>query len=77
MKILVLTGTQEAEVSKILHRLNKTPGLHEEDYNIKDEIYTNFLQHKDVLFVVDDRKQVVDMWRSKGLTVLQCAEGNF
>lgn len=34
MKILVLTGTQEAEVSKILHRLNKTPGLHEEDYNI-------------------------------------------
>jgi hypothetical protein len=29
-----------------------------------------------ILFV-DDRKQVVDMWRSLGYTVLQCAEGDF
>jgi predicted kinase len=29
------------------------------------------------LLVVDDRKQVVDMWRSHGYTVLQCDVGNF
>lgn len=26
-----------------------------------------------ILFVVDDRQKVVDMWRSEGLTCLQCA----
>lgn len=31
----------------------------------------------DVLFCVDDRKQVTDMWRRNGLICLQCAEGNF
>lgn len=30
-----------------------------------------------VAFVLDDRDQVVRMWRSLGLTVLQVAEGNF
>lgn len=28
-------------------------------------------------FIIDDRKQVVDMWRRRNLTVLQCAEGEF
>lgn len=42
--------------------------------NILDfEIKTRY----DILFVVDDRKQVVDMWRDNSYTVLQCAEGNF
>jgi hypothetical protein len=32
----------------------------------------------DVQFVVDDRKQVVDMWRNvAGLPVAQVAEGKF
>ena len=31
----------------------------------------------DVLFVVDDRQKVVDMWRDLGLVVLQPAPGNF
>lgn len=30
-----------------------------------------------ILFVVDDRDSVVDMWRSHGLTVLQCQRGDF
>ncbi len=30
-----------------------------------------------VNYVLDDRNQVVDMWRSIGLTVLQVADGNF
>lgn len=30
-----------------------------------------------VLFVVDDRSRVVEMWRSEGLVCLQCAPGEF
>lgn len=42
--------------------------------NILDfEIKTRY----DILFVVDDRQQVVDMWRDNGYTVLQCAKGDF
>lgn len=49
-----------------------------EDYVVKQELYDNEIKDKfDVLFCVDDRKQVVDMWRRNGLTCLQCAEGNF
>jgi hypothetical protein len=32
---------------------------------------------KDILFAVDDRQQVVDMWRRNGITCLQCDEGQF
>jgi hypothetical protein len=32
--------------------------------------------HK-ILFVVDDRKKVVDMWRQNGVTCLQCDYGDF
>lgn len=42
--------------------------------NILDfEIKTRY----DILFVIDDRQQVVDMWRDNGYTVLQCAKGDF
>ena len=30
-----------------------------------------------VLFVVEDRSRVCDMWRGEGLTCLQCAKGDF
>jgi FMN phosphatase YigB (HAD superfamily) len=30
-----------------------------------------------VLFVVEDRARVVEMWRSEGLVCLQCAPGDF
>lgn len=30
-----------------------------------------------ILMVFDDRKKVVDMWRRRGITCLQVAEGNF
>jgi len=54
-----------------------------EDYRkdsiVKHEIYHTCIEGKwDILFVLDDRTQVVDMWRnSVGLTCLQVAEGNF
>lgn len=48
------------------------------DAVIKKELYEKSIEpDHEVLFCIDDRKQVVDMWRSLGLTVLQCEEGNF
>ena len=35
------------------------------------------LDKSKILFVVEDRSRVVDMWRSEGLTCLQCAPGDF
>lgn len=49
-----------------------------QDYIIK-EIILDFeiLPRYKILFAIDDRKQVVDMWRRRGLVCLQCEEGNF
>jgi hypothetical protein len=35
------------------------------------------LDKSKILFVVEDRSRVVEMWRSEGLTCLQCAPGDF
>lgn len=37
------------------------------------ELLTRFTPY----FMIDDRKRVVDMWRSRGYTVLHCDEGEF
>jgi predicted kinase len=48
------------------------------DSIIKEEIYENQIEGQyNVLCVLDDRNQVVDFWRSKGLTCFQVAPGNF
>jgi len=49
------------------------------DNIIKRELYdTHIAGQYNVIFVLDDRNQVVDMWRNElGLKVLQVAEGNF
>lgn len=49
-----------------------------QDYIIK-EIILDFeiLTRYNVLFAIDDRKQVVDMWRRRGIVCLACAEGDF
>ena len=48
------------------------------DSIIKKEILErDILPKYDVLFVLDDRDQVVDMWRDSGLTCLQVNYGNF
>lgn len=53
-------------------------GDYRKDAIIKQEIYEQFIKpYYDVLFCVDDRQQVVDMWRSLGLVCLQCDKGNF
>jgi hypothetical protein len=48
------------------------------DSIIKQEIYNKNIKGKyNVFFVLDDRDQVVELWRSLGLTCFQVAEGNF
>lgn len=48
------------------------------DNIIKSEIYMDHIRpNYDVKFVIDDRDQVVEMWRSLGLRVLQVAPGDF
>ena len=47
------------------------------DYVVKQEILDAHIDKDRVLFVLDDRQQVVDMWRRNGLVCFQVAEGNF
>lgn len=48
------------------------------DALIKTEIYRAEIEPRyRVLFVLDDRNQVVDQWRKLGLTCLQVAPGDF
>ena len=45
---------------------------------MKKDWYQNLIKTEyNVLFCIDDRKRVVDMWREVGLTCLHCDEGNF
>jgi predicted kinase len=48
------------------------------DSIVKRELFDQHIRGQyDVRMVLDDRNQVVEMWRSLGLTVLQVADGNF
>jgi predicted kinase len=48
-------------------------GDYRPDYVIKSEILDRLLADgHEIDFVVDDRQTVIDMWRSRGLTCLQC-----
>lgn len=53
-------------------------GNGERDAIIKQRMFDENIRGKYyVEYVLDDRQQVVDMWRSLGLTCLQVAEGDF
>lgn len=48
------------------------------DCEIKQDILKQLQNEgKDILFVVDDRQSVVDMWRANGVTCLQCKKGDY
>lgn len=48
------------------------------DTVVKEEMYRAYLDGRyNVIAVFDDRKSVVEMWRSLGLSVFQVAEGDF
>lgn len=52
-------------------------GDYRSDVIVKQEILDAHIDKDRVLFVLDDRQSVVDMWRRNGLTCFQVAEGNF
>lgn len=55
------------------NRGNKLP-----DYMVKYDIFNEHIRaNYNVLYVLDDRKQVVDMWRKLGLKCLQVQDGDF
>ena len=50
----------------------------ETDWKVKLTLFNEHVRHNyDVAGVLDDRNQVVDMWRKLGLTCFQVADGNF
>lgn len=60
------------------HLYMRPQGNTEKDSVIKERLYNNHIKGKyNVRFVLDDRQQVVDLWRRLGLKCFQVAEGNF
>lgn len=48
------------------------------DFLVKHELYRNHIEGNfHVRYVLDDRQQVVDLWRNLGFSCWQVAEGNF
>ena len=87
IRILLCTGRREkdrAETFKWLaqqgvnyHELILRPdGDRRSDVIVKREMLAG-LDRSKILFVVEDRSGVVEMWRSEGLVCLQCAPGEF
>lgn len=56
----------------------RTRGDKRNDAVVKNEMFHAYVADRfNVKFVLDDRDRVVDMWRSKGITCLQVAYGDF
>lgn len=49
----------------------------EKDVYIKQDMLNDLKQDYEVVLAVDDRDQVVQMWRENGIRCLQVAEGDF
>jgi hypothetical protein len=57
--------------------LMRKDGDNRADYIVKQEMLDVHIPKDRVSFVMDDRQQVVSMWRRNGLMCFQVAEGNF
>lgn len=93
LRVFIFTGRPAQYEDMTREWLEKTLGWHyhiisglimrpegdyRPDYQVKKEMLDSLkAEGFEVLFTVDDRKQVVDMWRANDITCLQCAEGNF
>ena len=63
------------EFNRVLMRADKD---NRPDNIIKGEILEQLRKEgRDIAFAVDDRQQVVDMWRANGVMCLQCDVGDF
>lgn len=62
--------------ANVKHLFMRQGGDYRPDFIIKEEIL-ECLPKERIKYVLDDRQQVVDMWRKNGLTCLQVADGQF
>lgn len=90
-RLVLVTGRSDAVEEPTMDWLHKhgipwlsiymrKAGDHREDSVIKAELLEEIRfdwDNETILGVFEDRKQVVDMYRSRGLRVFQVAEGNF
>ena len=88
-QIIYLSGREDkyrSQTERFLQHHHCPPGpLHmrasgdfRKDYIVKSELFDAHIRDKyRVRFALDDRNQVVEMWRKMGLTCLQVADGNF
>lgn len=90
IRLLLVTGRQEKYRGVTEQWLQKHQITHYEqlymrpendqrkDYVLKREIYERDIRNRfEVLFVLEDRDQVVRMWRGIGLTCLQVEYGDY
>jgi hypothetical protein len=88
--VIFVSGREDAAKDKTLIWLKKYLGYDPQhlfmrrtkdwrkDTVVKKELYEAHIKGKyTILFVLEDRDQVVKMWRSEGLTCFQVAEGDF
>lgn len=66
-------------VEKPFRLIMRPSGDHRKDWIVKKELFDKYIRNEyNVRFVLDDRQQVVDMWREVlGLTCFQVAPGDF
>jgi len=88
-EIILLTGRPDSHKTETQEWLQKHRIMYDslymrthddwrQDVDIKREIYEQHIKNDySVLFAVDDRQSIVDLWRSLGITCLQCAKGDF
>ena len=87
VRILLCTGRREQDRTETVKWLAQNGVQYHElilrrdddrrsDVIVKREMLAG-LDRSKILFVVEDRSGVVEMWRSEGLVCLQCAPGQF
>lgn len=57
--------------------LMRNDGDHRQDHIVKWELFNEWIDPKRVYAVLEDRDQVVAMWREKGLLCLQNKKGDY
>ena len=87
LHIILCSGRNERNRSETIEWLSKQGvNYHElllrrdEDYRPDAVVKRELIQGLDkskILFVVEDRSRVLEMWRSAGLVCVQCAPGEF
>jgi len=88
-RVIIMSGRDDSSLDETRRWLDdnridydeihmRKTGDQRKDSIVKMELFDEFVRGQyDVDFVLDDRQQVVDAWRSIGLTCLQVAPGDF